>query len=143
MPENDDAYDEDEDDEDEDDEDEDGSGRIRPVTAAGTARPPRRLLRGSQQLQYLLGKRLLVGITIRDAAGAIVRRQQFCGPVTEVVDGVVVVDHDGGETLLPAEPDAYEPAQPGTYRLASGGEVVDPDFLSTWDVLPGGQTARR
>jgi hypothetical protein len=98
--------------------------------------PPRRLLRGSEQLQHLVGKRLLVGVTIRDADGAIVRRQQFCGSVTEVADGVVVVEHDGGETLLPADPHAYEQARPGTYRLASGGEVVDPDYLSTWDVLP-------
>jgi hypothetical protein len=99
--------------------------------------PPRRLLRGTVQLQYLIGRQLLVGITIRDEHGTIVGRRQFHGRVSEVTDGVVVVAHDGGETLLPADPDGYRPAEPGTYRLATGEVVVDPDYLTTWDVLPG------
>jgi hypothetical protein len=108
-----------------------------PITVAGPGRPPRRLLRGCITLQYLIGRQLLVGITIRDDQGAVVGRRQFHGLVTEVTDGVVVVAHDEGETLLPADPDAYRPAEPGTYRLASGVTVVDPDHLTTWDVLPG------
>jgi hypothetical protein len=109
-----------------------------PITVGGPGLPPRRLLRGSATLQYLVGRRLLVGITIRDAQGTVVGRRQFHGPVTEVTDGVVVVAHDDGETLLPSDPDAFRPAEPGTYRLASGATVIDPDFLTTWDVLPGG-----
>ena len=103
----------------------------------GPGLPPRRLLRGTALLQYLIGRHLLVGITIRDGQGTIVGRRQFHGPVTEVTDGVVVVAHDDGETLLPADPDGYRPAEPGMYRLASGEVVIDPDYLTTWDVLPG------
>ncbi|HEX2806847.1 MAG TPA: hypothetical protein VHN80_11825 [Kineosporiaceae bacterium] len=88
-------------------------------------------------MQYLVGRQLLVGITLRDDQGQVVGRQQFHGPVTEVTDGVVVVTHGDGETLLPADPDAYRRAEPGTYRLASGDTVIDPDYLTTWDVLPG------
>jgi hypothetical protein len=86
----------------------------------------------------LIGKRLLVGITIRDRDGAIIERRQFHGPVTEVADGVVVVaQQDGPDTMLPADPGAFEAARPGTYRLPSGVEVVNPDFLSTWEVVAG------
>jgi hypothetical protein len=106
------------------------------VVTAGRSDPPRRLLRGSEQLQQLLGRHLLAGVTIRDAEGRILQRRQFHGPVTAVADGVVVLRQaDGTEAVLPADPAAYEPARPGTYRLASGDVVVDPDFLSTWDVV--------
>ncbi|HEY6795189.1 MAG TPA: hypothetical protein VI248_10975 [Kineosporiaceae bacterium] len=98
---------------------------------------PRRLLRGAEQLQALVGKHLLVGVTIRDRAGGILERRQFYGPVVEVAEGVVVMrPADGVETLLPADPRAYEPARPGTYRLPSGAVVTDPDYLSTWEVMP-------
>jgi hypothetical protein len=83
-----------------------------------------------------VGAHLLAGITIRDESGAIVRRQQFHGRVTEVTEGVVVLRHADGELLLPAEPEAYTPARPGPYRLASGEIVNDPDYLSTWSVSP-------
>jgi hypothetical protein len=95
------------------------------------------LLRGCEELQSLVGKHLLVGVTIRDEDGGILERKQFHGPVIEVADGVVVFrDADGVETLLPADPAAFEPARPGTYRLASGAIVTDPDYLSTWEVTP-------
>jgi hypothetical protein len=82
-----------------------------------------------------------VGITIRDRAGQIVERRQFHGLVTDVGDGVVVLRHDDGtpegvEVLLPSDPRAFEPARPGHYRLPSGTVVIDPDYLSTWDVMP-------
>jgi len=109
---------------------------------SGRGSPPRRLLRGGEQLQGLVGRRLLVGITIRDHAGTIVERRQFHGTVLEVGGGVVVLRHQnrtggGTEVLLPSDPAAYEPARPGHYRLPSGEVVIDPDFLSTWDVMPG------
>ena len=83
-----------------------------------------------------MGATVLVGITQRDPSGAIVARRQFHGPVTEVADGVVVVRHQDGDVLLPAEPDAYSPARPGRYTLASGEVVIDPGYLSTWSVSP-------
>lgn len=103
---------------------------------AGTPTPPRRLLRGAEQLAYLVGARLLVGITFRDAHGGVLRAEQFCGRVIEVGDGVVVVERGPEQAVLPADAGAYEPAQPGRYVLQSTGEtVVDPDYLTVWDVL--------
>ncbi|NLT53094.1 MAG: hypothetical protein GXX79_00685 [Actinomycetales bacterium] len=86
----------------------------------------------------LVGSRLLVGITYVDADGEVLGREQFCGRVVEVGEGVVVVDRPGehGPAVLPADEEAYEPAPAGTYTLAGTGEVVvDPDWLTTWSVL--------
>jgi hypothetical protein len=56
--------------------------------------------------------------------------------VTEVVDGVVVVDREGTQVVLPADEAAYEVAVPGTYRLTgTGEEVIDPDYVTTWTLL--------
>lgn len=102
----------------------------------GSAHPPRRLLRGSEQLAHLVGRRLLVGITFRDPSGVVLESDQFCGVVLEVGDGVVVVDRGTAEpAVLPAEVAAYEVAPPGRYVMAGSGEaIVDPDFLTVWDV---------
>lgn len=103
----------------------------------GAGPPPRRLLRGAERLQHLVGHRLLVGVTIREPDGEVVSRTQFCGVVLEVADGVVVVDKDGEPALLPSDDLAYTPAPRGTYRLAGSGEVIeDPDYVTTWDVVP-------
>jgi hypothetical protein len=108
------------------------------VVTTGLGITPRRLLRGTEQLQRLVGKRLLAGVTIRDRDGAIVTRRQFHGPVTSVADGVVTLQQDdGSEALLPADPTGYELARPGTYRLLSGDVVIDPDYLSVWEIAPG------
>lgn len=102
----------------------------------GAGPPPRRLIRGGERLQHLVGHRLLVGVTLRDPDGTVVTRTQFCGVVQAVEGGVVVVDKDGETALLPSDDLAYSPAPRGTYRLVGTGEVVeDPDFVTTWDVV--------
>jgi hypothetical protein len=102
----------------------------------GRGLPPRRLLRGGEQLQPLIGRHLLAGVTIRDDDGRILERRQFHGVVADVAEGVVVLrQEDGTEVMLPADPSAYEPARPGTYRLPSGVVVVDPDYLTTWEIV--------
>jgi hypothetical protein len=62
--------------------------------------------------------------------------------VLNVADGVVVVQrpHAPAEpAVLPADPAAYETAAPGRYVLSTTGEaVVDPDYITTWDVLADG-----
>lgn len=73
---------------------------------------------------------------MRGPRGEVVRRDQFCGRVIEVGDGVVVVDRDGEPVVLPADEAAFEPAPPGVYRLAGSGEdVVDPDYVTTWNLV--------
>lgn len=71
-----------------------------------------------------------------DTDGGLVRREQFCGTVLEVADGVVVVERGDDEpAVLPADEDAYDEAPPGTYELAGSGEdVVNPDYVTTWEV---------
>ena len=110
------------------------------VIDAGRGRPPRRLLRGAERLAHLEGHRLLVGITYVDVRGTPQAREQFCGRVLGVGDGVVVVERPGEPepAVLPADVDAFEPAPPGRYTLSGSGEVVsDPDFLTTWRVAVG------
>ena len=52
---------------------------------------------------------------------------------------VVVVDRPDvpeGHALLPADAHAYDPAPRGRYVLGVTGDVVvDPDFVTTWDVV--------
>jgi hypothetical protein len=101
------------------------------------AAPPRRLLRGSQQLSGLIGHRLLVGITFLDGAGQITAADQFCGRVLEVTDGVVVVERPGEDepAVLPADSAAYRRAETGKYTLTGTGEiVVNPEYICTWQV---------
>ncbi len=82
-----------------------------------------------------MGHRLLVGITFRAADGSVLRREQFCGPVIEVTEGVVVVDRGGQSVVLPADAAAYDEARPGRYVLTDTGEVVlDPAYITVWDV---------
>ena len=98
---------------------------------------PRRLMRGGEQLSVMIGHRLLVGITFLDESGNVTNAQQFCGRVLEVADGVVVVERPGEPepAVLPADVAAYRKAQTGRYTLRDTGEiVVDPDFVSTWQV---------
>jgi hypothetical protein len=104
------------------------------------ATPPRRLLRGGDDLAGLVGRRVLVGLSYTDEAGEPLSSIQFCGRVLEVTDGVVVVANPEGAApvALPADPDAFLPADPGRYVLRHSGEVVvDPDYLTGWTVVLG------
>jgi hypothetical protein len=104
--------------------------------------PSRRLLRGAERLQYLVGARLLVGVTLRAGDGTLVSQEQFCGRVLDVADGVVVVERPhapGDPAVLPADPAGYEKAPAGRYVLDTTGEtVIDPDYVTRWDVLADG-----
>jgi hypothetical protein len=87
----------------------------------------------------LLGTHLLVGITRLDQAGQVLEKQQFHGMVVRasVSEGVTLRDSQGREHWVPLRRDAFEPAEPGEYRLRSTGEVVkNPTWLSTWTVHP-------
>jgi hypothetical protein len=99
------------------------------------------LLRGAERLQHLVGARLLVGVNLRAPDGTLLSQEQFCGRVLQVAEGVVVVERPhapGDPAVLPADPAGYEKAAPGRYVLATTGEaVVDPDYVTTWDVVAG------
>jgi len=78
------------------------------------------------------GKRLLVGVTYEDHAGAVIRQEQFHGLIVEADENEIVIErNDTGERQsLPPE---LMKAPPGEYRLRTTGEVVvDPDYLAQW-----------
>jgi hypothetical protein len=87
----------------------------------------------------LVGTHVLVGVTEVDHAGTVLRQRQFHGRVlrASATEGVILLDPEGREHWVPLHRDAYEPAEPGEYRLRSTGEVVvDPTWLTTWTVHP-------
>jgi hypothetical protein len=89
-----------------------------------------------EDLGDMVGKRLLVGVTFVDASGRTVDGLELVGTVAAVAPLVAIDRGDGTEPFtLPPEPEAYEPAPPGEYRLRSTSEVVvNPDYLTTWTV---------
>lgn len=109
-----------------------------PAVDPASPTPPRRLLRGSEQLSALVGQRLLVGLSYVRPDGDPLSSIQFCGRVLEVGDGVVVVANpEAAEpVVLPADPACFTPGTPGRYTLRHSGEiVVDPDFVTTWTIV--------
>jgi hypothetical protein len=88
-------------------------------------------------LNDLLGCVLLVGIDYLDEVGGVADSVQFAGVVTSV-DPVVQIDVGKEEPFtLPPEPDAFDCAKPGVYRLrGTGVEVTNPDFVTSWTVTP-------
>src|SRR5690242_12211924 len=87
----------------------------------------------------LVGTHLLVGVTHVDQAGHVVEQKQFHGTVirASVREGVILLDQQGREHWVPLMRDAFQPADPGEYRLRSTGEVVtNPTWLTTWTVHP-------
>ena len=88
----------------------------------------------------LIGKCVLVGMTIEDKRGNTKRHEQFYGVVAkaEADTGIELQlrgSRNGEVKWPPSATHVFHEAQPGTYRLRSTGEeVVDPDFTATWIV---------
>jgi hypothetical protein len=86
----------------------------------------------------LVGKYVLVGVTVRDKRGELRRHEQFHGTVisADAVAGVSLSlsgSRTGETKWLPPATHVYSPAPKGEYRLKSTGEVVvDPDYTSQW-----------
>jgi len=77
-------------------------------------------------------KRIIVGITFVDSAGALIEQYQTHGRVIAANggEGIVLVRTDGGRFVLPPSPQWLKAARPGAYRLRATGEtVIDPDYL--------------
>ena len=88
----------------------------------------------------LVGKSVLIGITVHDQRGQFKRREQFFGTVMSADRGAGIAVALGGKRQgelkrLPPVTSVFEVAEPGTYALRdTGEEVVDPAFISTWSV---------
>jgi hypothetical protein len=88
----------------------------------------------------LIGRRVLVGISVFDKRGEFKRQEQFHGTVVSAdpEKGIFLLlagTRSGEQQWLPPVTNLFEPASRGTYTLRSTGEtVVDPDFTCTWRV---------
>ncbi len=86
----------------------------------------------------LIGKYVLVGITVQDKRGEFKRREQFHGTVVSADESSGIVLsllglRTGEFKTLPPMTEVFEAAPKGTYSLKDTGEdVVDPDFTCTW-----------
>jgi hypothetical protein len=76
-------------------------------------------------LAAMVGRRIVVGLTYCGEDGSIDKKVQFAGVVCEV-DPLVMIDVDDGFVFtLPADSDAYEPA-----------DQDDVEFAATWTIYP-------
>ena len=87
----------------------------------------------------LVGKHILVGVTILSASGELLERSEYHGIIQSASPSGIDISlrgaRAGSNWVMPPHLDAIAPAKPGEYRLKSTGEiVVDPDFLATWEV---------
>jgi hypothetical protein len=85
--------------------------------------------------EFMIGKSLVVGITVLSHDGGLVEHRQSHGQIRQVRrDGVIIeLARDGESQTLPPDLRGFDEAAPGEYRLRSTGEVVrDPDFECTW-----------
>jgi hypothetical protein len=89
----------------------------------------------------LIGKYVLVGVTVEDRRGAHKRDEQFHGTVLSAdrKSGIKVAlrgTREGQTKVLPPATNIWQRAEKGVYRLRSTGEkVVDPDFTATWQLI--------
>lgn len=88
----------------------------------------------------LIGKYVLVGITVEDRRGAWRREEQYHGHIVRAEQGgidLALCGRGAGETkLLPPVTNLFAPASKGVYTLRSTGEqVVDPDYTVQWLVV--------
>ncbi len=86
----------------------------------------------------LIGKAVLIGVTLFRADGEFIRQIQVHGTVKSAGadTGVIIEDSKTRkEFFLPPAYDHIHEAAPGVYRaLGTGEEYVDPDFVTQWAV---------
>lgn len=96
-----------------------------------------------EQVRAILGKRVLVGLTLRGLGGDVESLEQFHGTVVRMnlQEGLVLLLPSGEERSIPPDLSRLEEASQEEYRLKGSGEVVvDPDFTAMWTRYPKGYT---
>ncbi len=89
---------------------------------------------------FMLGKRVLIGLTVLSDADDLLEQSQIVGTVAGVDSnrGIELKLDDYSTYWLPPDARAFEEAPPGEYGLRSNGQtVVDPGYVSTWTVRQG------
>jgi hypothetical protein len=86
----------------------------------------------------MVGKRIIVGVTLLSPAGELVERRQLVGVVTTIhAQSIEITLEDGTTYQMPPDCSGIEEAGPGDYRLGDSGQtVVDPDFTCAWTMQP-------
>ena len=89
-----------------------------------------------RRARWLLGKRVIVGLTYVASDGSTERQSQFCGVVVGADASVISLERaEGTRFTLPPATGAFRYARRGEYRLRATGEViVDPDATASWVV---------
>jgi len=89
----------------------------------------------SPSVQELIGKYILIGITLLDHEGNLIEQNQHHG-IFKSMDLVIHISLNNSEDFtLPPDLSTFKKAEPGEYKLRSTGEIVkNPDYLSTWTV---------
>ncbi|MFO1369354.1 MAG: hypothetical protein U1F46_10195 [Marinagarivorans sp.] len=90
-----------------------------------------------KDIQGLIDKVLLIGITVLDQSSQPIAQIQVFGPIRRVDENGIVIERSGtqNEFVIPPDFENLSPAKPGEYRLRSTGDVVvNPDYLSSWTV---------
>ena len=96
------------------------------------------------QLQDLQGKTCVIGVCYFDLDGSLMRQNQLAGQVQKVdaeLGITIALRHSdsavvAADFMLPPNLAAWFKAPPGHYRdAASGVDLVDPDYLATWNVF--------
>ena len=84
----------------------------------------------------LLGKTILIGLTYYTADDEFIEQKQYWGTVIESNEKQILVRLSNSEIFgLPPDLSSTQTAPAGEYRLNSTGEiVVDPDYLTTWNI---------
>jgi hypothetical protein len=84
----------------------------------------------------LIGKTILVGVTLKSWGGQIVDMRQVLGEIVEADarSGIHIARAEGGDYWLPPDTRSLQPAEPGEYLLHKGGSVTDPDYVTSWAI---------
>ena len=85
----------------------------------------------------LVGKTVLIGITRLDHEDELIEKTEKFGRIASVdPDEGIKVDVGESELFtLPPNPEHFNDARPGLYRLRSTGETVeDPDLTTIWTI---------
>lgn len=95
------------------------------------------------ELDSLIGKTCVIGLSYFDLDGSLLKQSQSCGTVTktDAEMGITLrLQHTdptaaAAEFILPPNLQAWYKAPAGHYRNAEFGvDMENPDFLVTWDI---------
>ena len=91
-----------------------------------------------EQAAAMIGKSVIIGLTIHDRDDNEVDRVQLHGETLRInqEEGVVVkLLPSGVEYNMPAVLGAFEEAPPGDYQFQNSGEIItNPDLMTSWVV---------